>query len=215
MQALVLLTMAPAALFFRWAIDSPFQRSVGAQPAVLQFIEIVVLADLATYSIHRLFHAVPFLWKFHAVHHSSQSMDWLAGSRLHLVDVVVTRAFAFAPLYAFGFATGPVYAYLVFVSFLAVFVHANVRWNFGPLKWIVGTPQYHHWHHSAQPEAIDKNFAVVLPAIDRVFGTLHLPGNHWPASYGIEGNPVPENFGAQLIWPFDAEARRRGGSRGA
>jgi lathosterol oxidase len=202
MQAVVLLTMIPAAIFFRWAIDSPFQRAVSAQPWPLQFIEIVVLADFATYTIHRIFHIVPFLWRFHQIHHSSQSMDWLAGSRLHLIDVVATRAFAFIPLYATGFSTGPVYMYLVFVSFLAVFVHANVRFQFGVLRWIVGTPQYHHWHHSAQPEAIDKNFAVVLPVIDRVFGTLYLPESEWPAVYGIEGNPVPKTFAAQLVFPF-------------
>jgi lathosterol oxidase len=202
MQALVLLTMIPAAVFFRWAVNAPFQRDVGSQPAWQQFIEILVLADLATYTIHRMFHAIPLLWRFHQIHHSSQSMDWLAGSRLHIVDVVVTRAFVFIPFYVFGFSTGPVYAYLVFVSFHAVFVHANVRFRFGFLTRVIGTPQYHHWHHSAEPEAIDKNFAIVLPMIDQVFGTLYLPQEKWPKVYGIEGNPVPEKFGPQVVYPF-------------
>jgi len=202
MQALVLLTMIPAAIFFRWAVNAPFQRAVGSQPWPLQFLEVVVLADLATYGVHRLFHVVPFLWKFHAIHHSSQAMDWLAGSRLHLVDVVATRAFVFVPMYVLGFATGPVYAYLVLVSFLAVFVHANVRFRFGFLTQVIGTPQYHHWHHAAEAEAVDKNFAVVLPVIDRIFGTLYLPADRWPAAYGIEGNPVPESFIAQTVYPF-------------
>lgn len=199
-QLLTLLTMAPATVLFRWAVDAPFQRWVGAQPAWLQFLEALVLADLAGYWIHRLFHTVPFLWKFHAIHHSSESMDWLAGSRLHLVDIILTRAFAFVPLYALGFETGPVYAYLVFVSFHAVFVHANVRFRFGWLARLIGTPQFHHWHHAVAP--IDKNFAVHLPVIDRLFGTLHLPAGQWPAAYGIEGRPVPEGWGRQLIWPF-------------
>jgi sterol desaturase/sphingolipid hydroxylase (fatty acid hydroxylase superfamily) len=202
MQALVLLTMIPAAVFFRWALNTPFQRAVGAQPWLVQFIEVVVLADLATYTIHRVFHVVPYLWRFHQIHHSSQALDWLAGSRLHLVDVVVTRAFVFIPLYALGFATAPVYAYLVFVSFHAVFVHANVRFRFGFLTRLIGTPQYHHWHHSAEPEAIDKNFAVILPVIDQVFGTLYLPEGKWPKAYGIEGNPVPEEFVPQVVYPF-------------
>lgn len=202
MQALVLLTMVPAAVFFRWAVNSPFQRAVGSQPAWLQFIEVLVLADLATYVIHRLFHVIPFLWRFHQIHHSSRSMDWLAGSRLHLVDVIVTRAFVFIPFYVLGFSTTPVYAYLVFVSFHAVFVHANVRFRLGFLTRIVGTPQYHHWHHSAERQAVDKNFAVILPVIDQIFGTLYLPRDQWPEIYGIEGNPVPDRFVSQMIYPF-------------
>jgi lathosterol oxidase len=202
MQVLVLLTLVPAAVFFRWAVDAPFQHAVASQPWAAQFLEVVVLADLATYGVHRLFHVLPFLWKFHAIHHSSQAMDWLAGSRLHLVDIVATRAFAFVPMYVLGFSTGPVYAYLVLVSFLAVFVHANVRFRFGFLTQVIGTPQYHHWHHAAEQEAIDKNFAVVLPVIDRIFGTLYIPPNRWPAGYGIAGNPVPETFVAQTVYPF-------------
>ena len=201
-QFLMLLTMTPAALLFRFAVDSPLQRAAAAQPAWLQFAEIVVLADLAEYTIHRLFHAVPFLWRFHAVHHSSRTMDWLAGSRLHLVDVVVTRALAFVPLYVLGFSRPAVYAYLVFVGFHAVFLHANVRFRFGWLAQVIGTPRFHHWHHSPAPEALDRNFAIHLPWIDRIFGTLHLPGEEWPDAYGLEGNPVPEDYVKQLGWPF-------------
>jgi sterol desaturase/sphingolipid hydroxylase (fatty acid hydroxylase superfamily) len=93
-QMLTLMTLAPAAILFRWMIDSPIQRKIGSQPWWLQFMQIVVLADLAGYWIHRMFHRVPLLWRFHAIHHSSERMDWLAGSRLHLVDIVVTRALA-------------------------------------------------------------------------------------------------------------------------
>jgi lathosterol oxidase len=199
-QILTLLTMAPAAFFFRWALDSPWQRAIGAQPAWVQFIEILVIADLAEYWIHRIFHRVPFLWRFHQIHHSSTHMDWLAGSRLHLLDVVVTRAFVFAPMYALGFAPAPLTIYLVFVSFHAVFLHANVRFRFGRLAWIFGTPRFHHWHHSA--EIMDKNFAIHLPFIDWLFGTLYLPKDRWPSIYGIRGNPVPERFSEQLLYPL-------------
>jgi lathosterol oxidase len=204
-QLLILLTMAPAAILFRWLLDSSFQRAVGAQSGWLQFLEIVVVADLGEYAVHRLFHRVPLLWRFHAVHHSARAMDWLAGSRLHLVDIVVTRALAFVPLYALGFSRAPLGAYLVFVGFHAVFVHANVRFRFGRLALVLGTPQFHHWHHGAEPEAIDKNFAIHLPLIDRLFGTLYLPGDRWPAAYGIQGDPVPESWARQLVYPFRSQ----------
>jgi sterol desaturase/sphingolipid hydroxylase (fatty acid hydroxylase superfamily) len=67
---------------------------------------------------------------------------------------------------------------------------------------VIGTPRFHHWHHSAEPEAIDKNFAIHLPVIDRLFGTLHLPARAWPASYGIADSAVPDRYPAQLVFPF-------------
>jgi lathosterol oxidase len=198
-QVTVLLTLVPAALFFRWAVSPALQGAIATQPAVIQFVEIVVVADLAEYAIHRLFHRVPRLWRFHAVHHSSRAMDWLASARMHLGDAVLTRALAFVPLYVLGFAPGPVYAYLVFVSFHAIFVHANVRFTFGWLEGLIGTPRFHHWHHATRP--VDRNFAIHLPLIDRLFGTLYLP-DRWPERYGIEGDPVPERWPAQLTYPF-------------
>lgn len=127
--------MIPAQVMFAWAVRLDFQHAVAAQPLWLQFIEIVFTVDLTTYWIHRAFHQVPWLWNFHAIHHSSRKLDWLAGSRMHVVDVLVTRAAAFLPVFVLGFAPPALYAYLVFVSFHAVFIHANVRWRFPGLRW--------------------------------------------------------------------------------
>jgi lathosterol oxidase len=129
-------------------------------------------------------------------------MDWLAGSRLHVVDVLLTRGFTFIPLFLLGFETAPLYAYLVFVSIHAVFIHANVSWRFP--RWVeavIVTPRFHHWHHAAEPEAIDKNFAVHLPWIDKLFGSHHAPEGRWPQAYGIAGDPVPDGFLRQLAFP--------------
>jgi lathosterol oxidase len=210
-QVSVLLTMAPATLLFRWTRDSPLQAAIASQPVLLQFCEAVLVADLCGYFCHRAFHQLPWLWRFHQIHHSSRALDWLAGSRLHIADILVTRAAGFAALYAAGFSEAATYAYLTFVSFHAVFIHANVRFDFGALRWLIVTPQFHHWHHSAEREAIDRNFAVHLPFIDRLFGTLHLPGSRWPERYGIAGDPVPEGFGSQLLYPF--RRRRERGPR--
>jgi lathosterol oxidase len=201
-QVTVFLTMVPAALVFGWAARAWLQTWVQAQPLALQALEAMVAADLAQYWAHRAFHQAPLLWRFHQVHHSSTALDWLAGSRLHLVDIVVTRGLSFVPLYVLGFAPAAVYAYLTFVSFHAVFIHANVRFRFRALDWIFVTPRYHHWHHAAHPEAVDRNFAVHLPMIDRIFGTAHLPDGRWPEVYGIAGDPVPGGYLAQLVHPF-------------
>jgi lathosterol oxidase len=199
-QITVFLTLLPATFLFRWAVSDRLHAWVAAQPVWLQFVEALFVADLFAYLAHRAFHEVPFLWRFHQVHHSSEALDWLAGSRLHLVDVVITRAFGFVPLYVLGFAPAAIVAYLTWASFHAVFIHANLRFRFGLVRYLLATPQFHHWHHSTT--LYDKNFAVHLPLIDRLFGTFHLPGDDWPDSYGIEGRPVPDGYLRQLVHPL-------------
>lgn len=196
------LTLAPAAAATRVLLWPDLQTVVTSLPWIGQLGAIVVVADLGEYTMHRLFHRISWLWPFHAIHHSSESIDWLAGSRLHLVDVVITRGVTFVPIALLGFTESAVYAYLVFVSFHAVFIHANVRFRLKRLeRWVV-TPRFHHWHHSAEPEAIDKNFAVHLPWIDRVFGTYYLPRDRWPSQYGLSGEHVPDSYTAHVLWPF-------------
>jgi lathosterol oxidase len=198
-QVTVFLTMLPAALFFRWAVNDRFQAAVASQPWLVQVVEAMFVADLFAYAAHRLFHEIPLLWRFHAIHHSSEQLDWLASSRLHVVDIVVTRAFGFLPLYVLGFTPSAIYAYLTWASFHAVFIHSNLRFRFGWLRYVIATPQYHHWHHSATVH--DRNFAVHLPVIDRLLGTFHLPGDAWPAEYGVRGERVPDGYLRQLVYP--------------
>ena len=201
-QLTTLLTVMPATTIMAAAGSPGLHTLVQAQPLVLQFVQVVIVADLGEYAIHRLFHTLPWLWRFHAIHHSSVHLDWIAGSRLHLVDVVITRGFTLVPIVLLGFSQPAVYAYVVFVSFHAVVIHANVRFRGGWLERVLVMPRFHHWHHSAAPEAVDKNFAVHVPWIDRMFGTYHLPDDRWPEDYGIAGDPVPEGYVEQLVDPF-------------
>ncbi len=214
-QVSVLLTMAPAAIFFDWSVGSPLQAWVSALPVAVQFVLAMVLADLFAYGSHRLFHAVPLLWRFHSIHHSCEHLDWLASSRLHLVDILVTRAVAFIPLYVLGFSQGALYGYLVFASIQGILIHSNLRFDFGALRHLLVTPQFHHWHHTSQREFLDRNFAIHLPVVDWLFGTYHLPRDRWPDRYGIEGNPVPDGWLRQLLHPFGSHATSDYARRGA
>lgn len=206
-QVTTFLILAPAQAAFAAFEGQAWRAAVAGLPFVVQFLLVLFSADLAEYFIHRAFHTVPALWRFHAIHHSSIDMDWLAGSRLHIVDVIVTRAIVVLPLFALGFDQRAVAAYLVFVSFHAVFIHANVRFDLRRAEpWIV-TPRFHHWHHAKDREAIDKNFAVHLPWIDRLFGTAYEPAGQWPERYGIEGDPVPADLIPQTLWPISRDRR--------
>jgi sterol desaturase/sphingolipid hydroxylase (fatty acid hydroxylase superfamily) len=190
---------APA--LFGWAVNRHAQAFVSGLPFAVQFVLLVATADLAQYWIHRAFHEIGPLWRFHAVHHSSEHMDWLAGSRLHLFEVLIDRSLVMVPLYLLGAGKAVLDAYVVFAALQAVFIHANVRVPFGPLKYVLATPQFHHWHHSSDKPAIDTNYAVHLPAWDMLFGTFHMPGEHWPAEYGTVTR-LPRTYLRQLLYPF-------------
>jgi len=171
-------------------------------PWLVQFLLAIVVADLAEYFIHRAFHKVPFMWRFHAIHHSSKSLDWIAGSRSHLVDDVAVRGFILIPM-MLVFPHDMLVAYLFFVNFHATWTHCN----FGPtIKWLepfLIQPRYHHWHHTSQSEAIDKNFAIHFPWIDRIFGTHYLPEeDKWPDTYGLHNEKIPPGFWGQAFYPF-------------
>jgi len=206
-QLLSFATMIPAQAAFAWAVQLEFQKAVAAQPLWLQFLEILLAVDFTTYWVHRAFHQVPWLWNFHAIHHSSRQLDWLAGSRMHLLDALVTRAAAFLPIFLLGFAPAALVAYVAFVSIHAVFIHANLRWRFPYLRWAIATPEYHHWHHTSDEEGIDKNFAAFLPLWDLAFGTAHQP-DHWPQKYGTVKFQPPEDYLGQLLYPFRRHGER-------
>jgi lathosterol oxidase len=202
-QVTTLLTLRPAMVLFSWAANAKLQAFVSAQPFAAQFLGILLVTDLTQYWVHRAFHRVPWLWRFHRIHHSAEAMDWLAGSRLHLVDVAVTRGLSYVPIYVLGFGEAPLFAYVAFVSIQATFIHANVRFELAPLRELLATPQFHHWHHGADAEAVDVNFAVHLPFIDRLFGTFHLPKGRWPRAYGLaSGEHVPGGYMRQLVEPL-------------
>jgi len=202
-QALTFLSLTPAFTILKvtpWA--GGIRQAIANQPGWLQFVEIMFLTDLVQYWFHRAFHEVPWLWRFHAIHHSAKKMDWIAGSRMHFMEIVLLRAFTTLPMYVMGFAESPLYAYIFFVYLMSVFVHSNIRFHFGFLQYIIATPRYHHWHHGTEAEAIDINYAVHFPILDRVFGTYHLPPDRWPTGYGVTDNSVPSGYLKQFMHPF-------------
>ncbi|MGC6419275.1 MAG: sterol desaturase family protein [Bradymonadia bacterium] len=187
--------------FFSWAINSDVRGFMHSMPIWGQALVMALCADFVLYWSHRFFHEVPALWKFHAVHHCTEHMDWLAGSRNHPVQMFVDRCAAMVPLYLLGGQKEALDLYVTLAAFQAVFVHANVGIPFGPLKYVIATPQFHHWHHSSEKPAIDTNYAVHFPLFDYLFGTAHMPDENWPAEYGTTKR-LPRTFWPQLLYPF-------------
>jgi len=182
------------------AVPTGLQAWVQGWPLLVQLVVVIVIADLGFYCAHRTFHAVPWLWRFHSVHHSIEEMDWLAAHRVHPVDQIITMSASLLPVYALGFDPAAIALYAVIYHWQALLVHSNVKLNFGPLRWIVASPQFHHWHHANERHAYDKNFAGQLPIIDAIAGTLHMPAR-MPLAYGCD-DPVPPLYHQQLIYPL-------------
>ena len=177
----------------RAAMPHAFLASMAAMPLPARVMAGLIAAELGAYWGHRWSHELPLLWRFHAVHHQAEHMDWLVNTRAHPVDMVFTRLCALAPLYALGLAgpagaQGSTVAALVLVvgAMWGFFIHANLRWRFGVLEHVIATPAFHHWHHTVEGP-LDRNYSAMLPWLDRLFGTLNLPPQ-WPERYGVAPN---------------------------
>jgi sterol desaturase/sphingolipid hydroxylase (fatty acid hydroxylase superfamily) len=179
-------------------------------PVGVKILAGIAVSELGAYWGHRFCHRNPWMWRFHKVHHSPESMDWLINTRAHPVDVVFTRLCGLAPLYLLSLAgadsEGRRLATVVTLAgtLWSFFVHGNLKWRFGPLEWLVATPAFHHWHHT-NDEHRDHNYASLLPVLDRIFGTHHLP-KHWPRVYGVD-EPVTPDFVGQLLDPLGPPRR--------
>ena len=201
-QVLSFLSLAPAQTILAHTRWTDFRAWVGSQWLWLQLLEIMFLTDLVQYWVHRAFHTHSFLWGFHAVHHSARTMDWMAGARMHLFEIVILRGATVIPMFVFGFDVSAMYAYLLLVYVYSGLIHANVGWDLNWLSPYLVTPRFHHWHHGVDREAIDVNYAIHFPLLDRLFGTYHMPEGEWPTGYGVCSSPVPTGYWKQFLYPF-------------
>lgn len=201
-QVLAYLTVSPANIVKGTAPLEPVQSYIGSQPFLLQLLLIMLLTDFVQYWLHRAFHQVPALWRFHAVHHSAKTMDWLAGARMHFLEVIVLRATTALPMLTLGFDPNAVQIYILIVYVYSSFVHSNVGWDLSTIERFFVTPRFHHWHHGSEAEAIDVNYAIHFPLLDWLFGTHLAAGKRWPRQYGIVGGPMPRGYWQQFLYPF-------------
>ena len=187
---------------FGWAANDGIRGWVSHLNFWVALFLIVLVADLVQYWTHRAYHETKLGWRLHAVHHSVKNMDWLAGSRQHIGELLITRTLVLAPIYVLGFSKEVIDAYIIIVGFQAVFNHANVSVRLGPLRYVIVTPNFHHWHHSQDQEALDKNYAAHFAFLDYLFGTAVKSDKVWPEKYGVLGDYVPNGFFKQLKFPF-------------
>lgn len=174
---------------------------IATLPLWVQFVLLLVVSDFIQYWIHRVFHRSEF-WKFHAIHHSPKELDWMVAARFHPVNFIVSSIFVGSLMILLGFS--PVlFAMMVPFNYLySGLVHANVKWTFGPFRYLFASPIFHHWHHTMSDQGGNMNFAPTLAIYDLIFGTFYMPKDKLPEQYGVDSDDVPENFVGQLFYPF-------------
>jgi sterol desaturase/sphingolipid hydroxylase (fatty acid hydroxylase superfamily) len=180
---------------------------IAQLPVAVQAIAAVVLGDLCVYGFHRACHSFEPLWRIHAVHHSTEELDWLAAHREHPLDGIGTALSANLPAFLIGFDVKMLAALSVFRGLRSIFIHSNVRLPLGPLRWVVGAPELHHWHH-AKVERTAHNFGNTAPYLDVLFGTHHCPRGDETYALGLTG-PWPRGYLAQLVAPIRAHMALR------
>lgn len=184
------------------AVWAPQPRHwMGTRSLLSQAVVALVGGDLGVYGIHRLQHTVPWLWRFHAVHHSAEEMDWLVAFRFHPLDLFLVRVASLGPLMALNLTPSAIAIFIAVSAWQGWLVHANVRVPYGALRWLVVSPEFHHWHHSAEREAHDRNYASLVACWDVLFGTVYLPRGRQPLRYGIEQS-MPASWIGRFVHPF-------------
>jgi sterol desaturase/sphingolipid hydroxylase (fatty acid hydroxylase superfamily) len=192
--------VAPGIAYFSWVADQPFS---------LRFFGAILVGEFGAYWGHRWAHEVPVLWRFHAIHHSAEEVDWLVNTRAHPLDMVFMRLCGLVPVYALGLAQPTSNTpdlvpmlYALTGTIWSFFIHANVNWRMGWLENVISTPGFHHWHHTNDgPTYVDKNYAAIFPWLDRLFGTFFLPKDAWPIRYGTD-TAVATSLVGQILQPF-------------
>lgn len=182
-------------------VPAGFRQAVSSQPIWLQFLEVIILSDFLIYWGHRLQHRVPFLWRFHSIHHSAEHLDWLAAHREHPLDTVYTVTLINLPAFLLGFPLELLAGFIGFRGLWAIYIHSNVRLPIGPLRWFIGAPELHHWHHDR--DRLAGNYANLSPLMDLLFGTYRCP-DHEPEAFGIR-EPIAKTYWGQLWHPFRFE----------
>ena len=189
-----------------FGIDNLVAIEVQDFPVWAQLIIMFIIADFIQWNVHRMLHRVPWLWKFHQVHHSVKEMGFAAQFRFHFVETLVYKSAQYIPLAMIGFGIEQFFVVHMFSVFIGHLNHANLDWSYGPLGYVLNNPRMHIWHHAKElpPEhKYGMNFGLSLSIWDYLFGTAYIPKSGKNIEIGFDGDErFPHDFTGQLTYPF-------------
>lgn len=183
-------------------------------PLFVQVALVFLVADLGRYVQHRAMHAVPFLWRFHQLHHATEVMSVWKTSRNHILERFTQQLVLFGPVLLLGAPKAVVLPFIVVNGMLGIFDHSNVDFRLGPLDYVLMTPEAHRIHHSRDLVEGNTNFGTALLVWDFLFGTYTPPAARAKAGLakvevGIAADDTPDGFVAQVLDPFVRRTPRR------
>jgi len=202
-----LMVMGAAMLFDIHGVDALIKfydngfGPLATMPLWAQALVFLVVSDFLLYWFHRLYHGAA-MWKYHAVHHSSEDLDWISAARFHPVNILFGTVLVDVALLLAGISPNVMLWVGPFTTASSAFVHANLNWTLGPFKYLIAGPVFHRWHHTAADRGGNMNFAGTFSIWDVLFGTFYMPENELPDAYGIDDESFPASFGAQMLYPF-------------
>lgn len=189
-----------------FGIDNLVAFEIGSWPKALQLFTLFIVADFIHWNVHRLLHRVPWLWQFHKLHHSVKEMGFAAHLRFHWMESIVYKSIQYIPLAMIGYSIEDLYTVHVLTVLIGHLNHANVNWDYGPLKYILNNPKMHLWHHvKVLPPQFKHglNYGISLSIWDYIFGTAYVPDKGGEIELGFpDEKDYPQNFFAQIIHPF-------------
>jgi sterol desaturase/sphingolipid hydroxylase (fatty acid hydroxylase superfamily) len=192
------------------SVDTYLDTGIGflsALPFWAQVIVYMVVADVMLYWTHRTFHGAG-LWRYHAIHHAPEDLDWSSAYRFHPINVVMHSVLVDSLLLLAGISPQVLIFLVPFNVFMSAFVHADLDWDLGPFRMVLASPVFHRWHHTSPEEGGEMNFAPTFPIIDKIFGTYYMPEDKLPVEFGVDDRAFPKRFDQQMLYPFrkpDAE----------
>ncbi|MGH1457179.1 MAG: sterol desaturase family protein [Alphaproteobacteria bacterium] len=170
-------------------------------PLYAQVVLAVVASEFALYWAHRSAHEVPFIWRFHAIHHSVQKLWIVNTGRFHFIDALYSIVLGMIPFVILGASMDVIMWLAAVTAFIGMLTHCNVEMRFGPLSYIFNTPELHRWHHSKKLREGNTNYGENVMIWDMVFGTFFHEDRRPPVNIGIT-DYMPVKFSDQLLWPF-------------
>lgn len=168
-------------------------------PIWLQLIFFLITHDLYIYWMHRWQHSNKYLWRLHEAHHSSKKVDWLAGSRSHAFEILINQTVEFLPIVLLGSPPEVIPYKGVISAVWGMYIHSNISFKTGKLKYIINGPEMHRWHHTTG-KGRNRNFATKLAIWDWLFNTAYLPQEK-ANEYGLK-TFFPKNYFMQFLYAF-------------
>ena len=184
---------------------------VSGWPVGLQLACFFVTHDFYIYWFHRLQHVSNWLWRVHEAHHSVDDVDWLSGTRSHVLEICINQTIEFAPIVLLGAAPQVALLKATLDAVWGMYIHSNLDVRSGALQYVLNGPEMHRWHHARELPAPGKNFSTKLAVWDYLFGTAHRPA-HKPRDYGLSDPRYPKRgmvaYFAQHLYSILPESRR-------